>query len=98
MAVRRTLASATGDMASNIRTVAPDQNKKKIGASPMFEIDSGYRADSASRNSTLAKCIGAWPTMSTAGHTGMPVGTEATNAALAIGGAGSSALATAGAR
>ena len=38
----------------------------------------------------FAKCSGAWPTISTAGHTGIPVGTEATNAELAIdAGAGS---------
>ena len=33
----------------------------------------------------LANCIGVCPTMSTAGHTGIPVGTDATNAELAIG-------------
>ena len=36
-----------------------------------------------SRNSMLAKCSGACPTISTAGHTGIPVGTDATNAGLA---------------
>jgi len=54
-----------------------------------------YRVSEASWNSMFAKCIGASPTIKTAGHTGIPVGTDATKAAFAIG-TGSNALATAG--
>ena len=47
----------------------------------------------------LAKCIGASPTISTAGHTGMPVGTDATKRRIRHRGSGSSsdALAATGA-
>lgn len=44
-----------------------------------------HRVRLVSLNSAFAKRIGASPTISIAGHTGMPVGTDATKAALGTG-------------